>query len=129
MARKGFLALTIAGIFVALHLTAGQLLGRDRPDLAALVSWDEGTILTFAKSYHDGKVGPVFVGESRQALKDRLLTTSLLDQQDTPQLFNAEAEWRFGIPAPSGGYAIYTVKFEGDRVASVQSFYSCLAGL
>lgn len=129
MARKGFLALTIAGIYVALHLTAGQLLGRDHPDLAALVSWDEGMILTFAKTYHDGKVGPVIVGESRSALKDRLLTTSLLEQQDKPQLFNTASEWRFGIPAPSGGYAIYTVKFEGERVNSVQSFYSCLAGL
>lgn len=128
MARKRFIALIIAGIFVALHLTAGQLLGRDRPDLAALVSWDEGTILTFAKTYHDGKVGPVFIGESRATLKGRLKAASLLEQ-DKLNLDNDESEWKFAIPAQSGGYSIYTVKFNRDQVASVRSFYSCLAGL
>jgi len=61
-------------------------------------------------------------------LKDRLKAASLLDQ-DKPQLDNDDSERRFAIPAPTGGYSIYTVKFSRDQVASVQSFYSCLAGL
>ena len=102
-------------------------LGRGRPDLAALVSFDDGP-LTFERTYSSGKVGPFTVGDSRSVTRQRLSTFPLLDQ-DRAQLSGNASAWSLALPAKSGGYNIYTVIFEGDRVTSVKAFYSAFAGL
>jgi hypothetical protein len=127
--RKAQILAITAALVIALPFGMRQIFGRNRADLAAFFSIDDGTLWTFSRTYHDGRVGPFNIGESRQALKVRLLSPGLLDQEDKPQLFGTAPEWRFGLPARIGGYIIYTIKFDGDRVASVQSFYSAFAGL
>lgn len=104
------------------------MFGRDRPDLAALFSVDDSTLFTFSRTYRSGNVGPFRIGETRQTLAARILTLGLLEE-DRPQLLNADPEWRFGLPARMGGYNIYTIEFDRDRVVSVQAFYSGFAGL
>jgi hypothetical protein len=102
-------------------------LGRTRPDLAALISFDDGP-LTFSKTYSSGSVGPFAIGESRAAVARRISKLPFLDQ-DKQQLVGRSPTWRFALPLPSGGYAIYTLNFENDRIASAKSFYSVFAGL
>ena len=102
-------------------------LGRSRPDLAALMSFD-GDPLTFERTYSSGKVGPFTIGDSRSVTRERLSTFPLDDQEKT-QLSTKESTWRVGLPAKSGGYNIYTLHFQGDRIGSVEAFYSVFAGL
>ena len=102
-------------------------LGRSRPDLAALVSFDDGP-LTFSRTYTEGEVGPFTIGDSRSATRQRLASFQLLEQ-DTPQLSGKEARWRVALRAQSGGYSIYTLTFQGERLTTVKAFYSLLAGL
>jgi hypothetical protein len=102
-------------------------LGRSRPDLAALLSFDRGWG-TFERTYSSGKVGPFNVGDSRSVARERLSTFPLVDE-DKPQLSGRKSNWRVALPARSGGYNIYTVDFEGERIASVKAFYSVFAGL
>ena len=129
LSKKLRIVVIAVTLVIALPFAMRQTFGRSRPDLAAWFSFDEGTLWTFSKTYHDGTVGPVSVGESRQILKTRLLALGQLDLTDKSQLFDAAPEWRFGLPARSGGYIIYTINFESDRVVSVQPFYSVFAGL
>lgn len=117
------IALTIGG-----GCASRPWVGRSRPDLAALLSFDDGTPLTFARTYAEGKVGPFTIGESRSATRERLSTFPLLDQ-DRGQLTGGASNWRIALPAKSGGYNIYTLKFAGGHVVSVRAFYSLFAGL
>lgn len=120
----------IAGI--ALAAVAGcasrSWVGRSRPDLAALLSFEEGRPLTFARTYTAGKVGPFTIGENRSTTRECLSAFPLLDQ-DKGQLTGEASNWTVALPARSGGYNIYTLKFAGDHVVSVRAFYSMLAGL
>jgi hypothetical protein len=120
----------IAGVALAVvgGCASRPWVGRSRPDLAALLSFDDGHPLTFARTYTAGKVGPFTIGESRSAARERLSTFSLLDQ-DRGQLTGEGSSWRVALPAKSGGYNIYTLKFAGGHVVSVQAFYSVFAGL
>src|SRR4051794_25604428 len=71
--------------------------GRSRPDLAALVSFD-GEPLTFARTYSSGKVGPFTIGDSRKVTRQRLSALPLLDQ-DKAQLGGEAPTWRVALPA------------------------------
>ncbi|QAY78488.1 hypothetical protein [Sphingosinicella sp. BN140058] len=102
-------------------------LGRSRPDLAALLSFD-GHPLTFAHTYTDGQVGPFSIGETRASARKRLLALPLLDQ-DRPQLTGGAPVWSIALPARSGSYSVYNVTFRDERVASVEAFSSVFAGL
>lgn len=102
--------------------------GRGRPDLAALLSFDDGRPLTFARTYAAGKVGPFTIGESRRAALERLSAYPLLDQ-DRSQLTGEAPIWTVALPAKSGGYNVYTLKFAGGYVVSVRASYSVFAGL
>jgi hypothetical protein len=104
-----------------------QPMGRSRPDLAAILSFDDGP-LTFARTYSSGVVGPFAIGDSREVTARRLSALPLL-AQDRPQLSGKAAVWRVALPAKSGGHAIYTLRFERERVATVKAFYSMFAGL
>ena len=119
-----------ATIGTLIILTAGcalrQPLGRSRPDLAALLSLDHG--LTFERTYSSGRVGPFDIGIARSVTRQRLSGFPLLDQ-DKAQLTGNAPTWTVALPAKSGGYSIYTLKFEGERLASVNAFYSVFAGL
>lgn len=120
----------IAGIALAAvgGFASRPWVGRSRPDLAALLSFDDGTPLTFARTYTAGKVGPFTIGESRRSARQSLSTFPLLDQ-DRGQLTVEASSWRVALPARNGGYTIYTLKFAGGHVVSVQAFYSVFAGL
>lgn len=111
-------------------VTAGcvlrEPLGRNRPDLAALLSIDHG--LTFERTYSSGEVGPFSIGDSRSVTRQRLSAFPLLDQ-DKAQLSGKAATWTAALPAKSGGYNIYTLHFEGEQLVSVKAFYAVFAGL
>jgi hypothetical protein len=128
MKRRGKLiwATMTLGFVVAVVLVRGPL-GRTRPDLMALVSFDGGP-LTFSRTYRSGNVGPFRVGDTRAETVNRLLTQHVL-AQDMPQLQTERAEWALSLPAVSGGYVTYTITFSADRVTSVRAFYSHLSGL
>ncbi len=102
-------------------------LGRSRPDLAAFLSFDDGP-LTFSRTYSSGRVGPFNVEDSRSLTRQRLSGFPLLEQ-DEAQLSGTDAVWRISLPARSGGYTIYTLTFQGERIATVNAFYSIFAGL
>lgn len=102
-------------------------MGRHRPDVAAFLSFDEGP-LTFSRAYSSGDVGPFTIGDSRSVTRARLSTFPLLDQ-DKAQLSSTAPTWTVALRARNGGYTIYTLSFEGDRIASVRAFYSLFAGL
>jgi hypothetical protein len=114
-------------VVVATGCALRPSVGRTRPDLAAAVSFDDGP-LTFSRTYNSGEVGPFTVGESRSRTRRRLASFRLLEQ-DQAQLNGGDARWTVALPAQSGGYSIYTLTFEGERLTSVKAFYSLLAGL
>jgi hypothetical protein len=120
----------IAGIALATvgGCASRPWIGRRRPDLAAILSFDDGIPLTFARTYTEGEVGPFTIGESRRATRERLATLPLLDQ-DRGQLTGEASSWSVALPAKSGGYSIYTLKFASGHVLSVRAFYSMFAGL
>ena len=120
----------IAGIGLAVvgGCASRPWVGRSRPDLAALLSFDDGHPLTFARTYTAGKVGPFTIGESRGAARERLSSLPLLDQ-DRGQFSREASSWRVSLPAKCGGYNTYTLRFAGDRVVSIRAFYSVIAGL
>lgn len=128
MKRRGKLiwATMALGLVVAVVLVRGPL-GRTRPDLMALLSFDGGP-LTFSRSYKSGNVGPFRVGDTRAETVNRLLSEHVL-AEDMPQLRTAGAEWTLSLPAVSGGYVTYTITFNADRVTSVRAFYSLFSGL
>lgn len=102
-------------------------LGRSRPDIAAILSFDDGP-LAFSRAYTSGKVGPFTIGDSRILTRQRLATFPLLEQ-DNAQFSGKEVSWWVALSARSGGYSIYTLTFEGERLVTVKAFYSLLAGL
>lgn len=116
----GELALVTAGCALR------QPLGRSRPDLAAVLSIDHG--LTFERTYSSGKIGPFNIGDSRSVTRQRLSAFPLLEQ-DKAQLSGKATSWRAALPAKSGGYNIYTLNFENERLVSVKAFYGLFAGL
>lgn len=109
------------------HIGARASLGRDRADLAAWFSADDG-LFAFSKQYNTGSAGPFFVGEGRSQLRELLPTFPLLPD-DRKQLEAANSAWRVSLPAPSGGYITYTVHFTNDQVASITPYYCVFAGL
>ena len=121
-------ALAFAGIvsIVVALVALRQTLGRERPDLLAWISFDDGP-LAFSKTYQSGRIGPFEVGQSRTQTLARLRSMTLLEQ-DRPQLQNA-GPWRISLPARSGGYVTYTVNFERGNVRDVRAYYAVLAGL
>lgn len=114
-------------IAVAVAYAVRPTLGRTRPDLAALISFDDG-LFGFAETYSAGRVGPFTVGDTRSTTVERLRRISLLEQ-DQAQLRTKSAVWRLALPAKSGGWAIYTLRFDDERIVSVKAYYSVFAGL
>jgi hypothetical protein len=102
-------------------------LGRTRPDLAALVSFDDG-LFGFAETYTTGDVGPFKIGDSRAETLARLRHIPMLEQNEA-QLRTSGDRWRLAVPAKSGGWAVYTLWFEDEQVTAVKSYYSVFAGL
>jgi hypothetical protein len=122
-------AFGLVGLAVAVVIVVAlrQTLGRERPDLLAWVSFDDGPF-AFAKTYKNGRVGPFDVGQTRAQAVGRLSDLSLLEE-DRPQLHQNAPKWRVSLPARSGGYVTYTVRFDHERVRDVQAYYAILAGL
>jgi hypothetical protein len=116
----GFLVVVSAGCALR------PSLGRGRPDLAALMSFD-GAPLTFDRTYTSGKVGPFTIGDSRRDTMERIAGSRPSDKD--MELHGKPAAWSVALPAQSGGYNIYTLHFEGERLSSVKAFYSVFAGL
>ena len=114
-------------IAAAAACAALPTLGRTRPDLAALISFDDG-LFGFAETYTAGRVGPFRVRDTRSTTVERLRSFSL-HEQDEDQLQTNNAVGRLALPAKSGGWAIYTLRFKDDRIASVKAYYSIFAGL
>jgi len=128
MKRRAKLATVIVLVVAAAAGCASrQALGRSRPDLAAWLSIDDG-LFGFAETYTTGTVGPFKVGETRAATVDRLKHIRLFDD-DRAKLQVQSDSWRLAVLAKSGGYAIYTLRFKNERVASVRAYYSVFAGL
>ena len=99
-------------------------LGRSRPDLAALLSFD-GEPLTFERTYTSGNVGPFTIGDTRLVTMQRLSTEPLRDRD--MELHGTPASWTAVLPARSGGSCLYTLNFEGERLTKVKAFYSVWA--
>ena len=119
----------VGGVLIAAAAACAvrPTLGRTRPDLAALISFDDG-LFGFAETYTAGRVGPFRVGDTRSTTVDQLRRFSLLEQ-DQAQLRTNSAVWRLALPAKSGGWAIYTLRFDDEQIASVKAYYSVFAGL
>jgi hypothetical protein len=123
-----FVVLIIAILILAAsHVGIRSLFGRERPDIAAWVSFDDG-LWAYKKTYTDGAAGPFYVGQSREAAKVALSDIQLFDE-DRDLIFKPSANWRLALPARRGGYVIYTVKFDRDEVTSIQIYYAVFAGL
>lgn len=114
-------------ILLALALAVRTALGRDRPDLAAWASVDDG-LWSFTKSYETGSVGPFVIGESREQTAEKLGDYRLFDQ-DRDQLTQDVSQWRISLPAKSGGYITYTIEFDRGRIIKISPYYSVFAGL
>ena len=128
MKRRAKLAVVIVLIVATVVGCASRYsLGRSRPDLAALVSADDG-LFGIAQTYTTGTVGPFQIGDTRSATVGRLRGIRLFPD-DQAQVQANNPSWRLAIPAKSGGYAIYTVHFENKRVVSVRAYYHVFAGL
>ena len=120
----------LVGVLVAVlttHFGIRSAFGRHRPDLTAWVSFDDG-LWAYQHTFRDGSVGPLTVGQSRSSARKKLENLHLFDH-DRRQIAKPAGDWRIASPAGSGGYVIYTVQFDADRVASVKSYYSVFAGL
>jgi hypothetical protein len=119
----------LAGALIAVvsGCVARQALGRTRPDLAALISCDDG-IFAFAETYTTSDVEPFRIGDSRTETVARLRHIQLLEH-DQAQLRTSDARWRLAVPAKSGGWAVYTLWFKDERVTAVKAYYSVFAGL
>ena len=102
-------------------------LGRSRPDLAALISVDDG-LFGFAETYTTGSVGPFKIGDTRAGTIGRLERIRLFPD-DRAQLQQNSPSWRLSIPARSGGHSVYTLRFANERIVSVRAYYSVFAGL
>lgn len=113
-------------VVVLVACASRSSLGRNRPDLAALMSFDRAP-LTFERTYSSGDVGPFTIGESRSVTMQHL--SGYVPSVRDMELHGKPATWKVALPATSGGYSIYTLHFEGDRLTSVKAFYSVFAGL
>lgn len=128
MKRRAMLAVVIVLVIATVAGCASRYsVGRSRPDLAAWVSADDG-LFGFAQTYTTGTVGPFQVGETRSATIDRLRGLRLFPD-DQAQIQADSPSWRLSIPAKSGGYATYTLRFENERIVSARAYYSIFAGL
>lgn len=125
--RRIAIVLCAACLVIVAHVGARTFWGRDRADLAAWVSADDG-LLAFSKQYETGRVGPFVVGERRSALRERLRVISLLST-DREQVEGPNTDWRISLPAATGGFITYTVHFSNDQVASITPYYSAFSGL
>jgi len=125
--RAGIAFFAIVLVLVTAHIGVRSAFGRERADLAAWVSYDDG-LWTYQRTFRDGAVGPFLVDQSRNAARNQLKTARLFDL-DRLQVTKPSGDWRIALPAQSGGCIIYTVRFDADRVASVKAYYSVFAGL
>ena len=125
--RTKLIVLSVLVTAIVAGCATRHSLGRTRPDLAALLSFDDG-LFGFAETYTTGTAGPFSVGDTRAETVGRLGNVRLLED-DQAELQEKSPSWRLAIPAKSGGYAIYTLTFENERVASVRAYYSVFAGL
>ena len=125
--RHAAVFLAIPAILFITHFCVRAAFDRERPDLAAWVSFDDG-LWSFEKTFEDGPVGPFLVGQSREEARTRLESVVLFDD-DRTQLGRKSGDWRIALPAKSGGYVIYTVRFDDNQIASIKTYYAVLAGL
>jgi hypothetical protein len=114
-------------VLATLHFGIRSVFGRNRPDLAAWVSFDDG-LWAYKHTFRDGVVGPFRIGQSRDEAGMRLQSLNLLDE-DRGQVAKSSGDWRVAIPAESGGYSVYMVHFDAEHVASVTAYYYVLADL
>ena len=127
MKRGAMLAVIVLVVATVAGCASRYSLGRSRPDLAALVSADDG-LFGFAQTYTTGTVGPFQIGDTRSATVGRLRGIRLFPH-DQAQVQTNSPSWRLSIPAKSGGYAVYTLRFENERVVSARAYYSVFSGL
>ena len=125
--RTGIISAAVLLALVAGHLGVRSAYGRDRPDLAAWMSFDDG-LWAYQYTFRNGAVGPFIVGQSRNDARKQLEGEYLFDH-DRQQVAEASGDWRIALPAQSGGYVIYTVQFKDDQIASIKPYYSVFAGL
>lgn len=102
------------------------ILGRDRAD--CFLGFADDGLFAFSKQYRTGSVGLFIVGKKRSQLRERLWTFPLLPD-DRKHLEAANTAWRVSLPAPSGGYITYTVRFANDQAAGIAAYYFVFAGL
>lgn len=127
MSRKSAIVAAVFAVLVVTHFGVRAIYGRDRPDLAAWVSSDDG-LWSFEKEYTSGAIGPFAIGESRDYARAKLSTTKLFEN-DVAEIDKPSGDWRIALPAKSGGYVIHTVEFADERVSSVKVYYAVFAGL
>ena len=127
VSRKLIIVGTALTVSVVAHFGVRAIYGRDRPDLAAWVSWDDG-LWSYEKEYASGAVGPFAIGESRDSARAKLSTTKLFEN-DVAEIDKPSGNWRIALPAKGGGYVIHTVEFADERVSSVKVYYAVFAGL
>lgn len=125
--RHAAVFLVIPAILFIAHFCIRAAFDRERPDLAAWVSFDDG-LWSFEKTFEDGAVGPFEVGQSREEARTRLEGVDLFDE-DRTQVGSKSGDWRIALPAQSGGYVIYTVRFDDNQIASIKTYYAVLVGL
>ena len=125
--RRFSILLVVVCFVVLAQAGACAIWGRDRDDLAAWVSADDG-LFAFSKPYNTGKVSPFAVGEERGHLRERLRLLPLLPSE-RKQIETTDPTWRISRPALSGGYITYTTRFANGHVATIAPYYSVFAGL
>jgi hypothetical protein len=126
--RRGIKFLAIGVLITAAAACAARpSLGRNRPDLAALISFDDG-LFGFRKTYAAGRVGPFEIGDTRSTTAERIRSFQLGEDQQT-EMQAGSPEWRLSLPTQRGGWAVYTLRFENERITSVTAYYHVFAGL
>jgi len=125
--RSGAISVAVLVMLITIHLGVRSAYGRDRPDLAAWVSFDDG-LWAYQHTFRDGAVGPFSVGQSRDSARNKLENIRLFDH-DRQQVAEPSGDWRIALPAQSGGYVIYAIQFDANRIVSIRPYYSVFAGL
>lgn len=125
--RHASVFFVIPAILFIAHVGVRAAFDRERPDLAAWVSFDDG-LWSFEKTFEYGPVGPFKVGQSREEARKQLENVNLFED-DRSQTGSESGDWRIALPAQSGGYVIYTLRFDDNHIASIKTYYAVLAGL
>ncbi|AKH42547.1 hypothetical protein FHS61_000317 [Altererythrobacter atlanticus] len=119
-----FAAATVCFLAVAFTFTTGMRsgMGRERPDVAAWFSADEG-LWGFTETYTSGPAGPFEVGESRDAVRAKIAGF----HPDPAALDDGSDRWNVSVPAESGGSITYAISFANDQVTALEPHYSVFA--